>query len=258
MDRSTPISDGPDPVPGPGGWRVHRFAEIDSTNRWLLDRARAGAPDRTVAVADHQTAGRGRRGRTWEARPGSSLLVSVLVRPAVEPGLLGHTAAAVGLALTDALAGFGVPARLKWPNDLVVDDAKLAGVLAETDVAGGEVRAVVVGAGVNLRADAVPPDLGATATACELVAGSAPDRDEVLAAFLVALDARLADPDALIGAARERSATVGRRVRVDLGDRAVEGEAVALTDAGELVVRADSGVESVVAVGDVVHLRPVG
>lgn len=255
MAEPTPI---PDDGDVPGGWTVHRFAEIDSTNRWLLDRARAGAPDRSVAVADHQTAGRGRLGRTWEARPGSSLLVSVLLRPAVEPGHLGRWSTAVGLALLDALAQLGVEARLKWPNDLVVGDAKLAGVLAEADLAGGEVRAVVVGAGVNLRADAVPAELAATATACETVTGVAPDRDTLLVGFLAALDRHLADPATLVEHARERSATLGRQVRVELGgDRTLVGEAVALTDAGELVVRAETGTETVVAVGDVVHLRPL-
>ena len=254
-----PGSDGPDPAPVPGGWRVHRFAEIDSTNRFLLDRARAGAPDRTVAVADHQTAGRGRLGRTWEARPGSSLLVSVLLRPVADPGRIGRSAAAVGLALADALAEVaGVDARLKWPNDLVVADAKLAGVLAESDLVGGEVRAVVVGAGCNLRADAVQPELAGVATACETVAGRAPDRDALLDAFLAALDHHLAAPDALADAVRARSATLGRRVRVDLGaDRVIEGRAVDLADSGALVVRSDDGTETTVAVGDVVHLRPV-
>ena len=240
-------------------WEIRTFASLDSTNRYLLDEARGGAPDGVVAVADHQSAGRGRLGRVWEAAPGSSLLVSVLLRPALSPERLGLCSTAAGLALADAVREVaGVEAGLKWPNDLVVRDRKLAGLLAEAELAGGTVRAVVVGAGCNLDRTAVPPDLAEGATSVEAEAGHPVDRDAVLGAFLDSLDRRLADPDALPGAARARSATLGRRVRIDLGGgRVVEGLAADITDTGALVVRDDDGEELVVSVGDVVHLRPV-
>jgi BirA family biotin operon repressor/biotin-[acetyl-CoA-carboxylase] ligase len=240
-----------------GGWEIRRFPSIDSTNRYLLDEARAGAPAGVVAVADHQTAGRGRLGRTWEAAPGSALLVSVLLRPEVAPDRLGLVTMAAGLALSDAVrAVAGITAGLKWPNDLVVDDRKLAGLLAEADLAAGGVRAVVVGAGCNLTTAAIPPDLVGTATACEPEAGVPVDRDALLDAFLAALRGRLADLDSVPDAYRPRSATLGRRVRVDLGDgHVLEGQAVAIADSGALVVRDDDGDEITVSVGDVVHLR---
>lgn len=247
---------------GPGGapaaWEIRRFASIDSTNRYLLDEARAGAPDGVVAVADHQRAGRGRLGRTWEAAPGSALLVSVLLRPALAPERLGLLTMAAGLALSDAVRSVAdVDARLKWPNDLVVADRKLAGLLAEADLGAGEVRAVVVGAGANLAVDAFPPELADLATSVAGEAGRSVDRDAVLDAFLDALDARLADLDAVPAAYRARSATLGRRVRVELGtDRVRVGTAVDLTPVGALVVRDDAGTEHTVSVGDVVHLRP--
>ncbi|MFA5884086.1 MAG: biotin--[acetyl-CoA-carboxylase] ligase [Acidimicrobiia bacterium] len=244
--------------PGTGReWEIRRFASIDSTNRYLLDEARAGAPDGVVAVADHQTAGRGRLGRTWEAAPGSALLASVLLRPGVGPAHLGLVTMATGLALGDAVREVaGVTAGLKWPNDLVVDDRKLAGLLAEADLGHGVVRAVVVGVGCNLAPAAIPPDLADVATACEIEAGRPVDRDALLDAFLDALAARLDDRAAVPAAYRERSATLGRRVRVDLGGgRVVEGVAVAVGDTGTLVVRDDDGEELAVSVGDVVHLR---
>jgi BirA family biotin operon repressor/biotin-[acetyl-CoA-carboxylase] ligase len=248
------------PVTG-GEWEIRHVASIDSTNRLLLDEARAGAPDGVVVVADHQTAGRGRRGRTWEAAPGSALLVSVLLRPSVPPERLARCTLAGALALADAVAAAthgGVAAGLKWPNDLVVGDRKLAGLLAEADLVGAAVRAVVVGAGCNLTEDAFPPDLATTATSVAAEAGCAIDREDVLAAFLDALDVRLGDPDGVIAAARERSATLGRRVQVDLGGgRALAGTADNLTDTGALVVRDDAGRSHRVAVGDVVHLRPL-
>ena len=247
-------------VPGAGpAWEIRTFATLDSTNRYLLDEARAGAPDGVVAVAAHQSAGRGRLGRVWEAAPGSALLVSVLLRPVLAPERLGLCSVAAGLALADAVTEVaGVEARLKWPNDLVVRDRKLAGLLAEADLGGATVRAVVVGAGCNLDRAAVPPALADVATSVEAEAGRTVDRDAVLGAFLDALDRHLADPDALPGLARDRSATLGRRVRVDLGGgRIVEGLALDTTDAGALVVRDDDGEEHIVSVGDVVHLRPV-
>src|SRR5947208_2273673 len=149
-------------------WEVRRFAELDSTNRWLLDEARAGAAEGLVVVADHQTAGRGRLGRTWVAPPGSSLLVSVLFRPrSLETGHLLTTAVAV--AACDACEGVaGVAPDLKWPNDLLVGDRKLGGVLAEAEGA-----AIVVGLGLNVNWPAGAPD---TAVALSHVAGRDVDR----------------------------------------------------------------------------------
>lgn len=244
----------------PRGWEIRRFASIDSTNRYLLDEARAGAPDGLVAVADHQRAGRGRLGRTWEAAPGSALLVSVLLRPALAPERLGLLTMAAGLALADAVAAVaGVRAGLKWPNDLVVRDRKLAGLLAEADLAGGRVRAVVVGAGCNLAPGAYPAALAERATSVEAEAGRPADRDAVLGEFLDALARRLGDLDGLVVAYRDHSATLGRRVRVDLGGgRVLTGTAADLTPVGGLVVRDAAGADHTVAVGDVVHLRPEG
>lgn len=241
-----------------GRWRIERVASIDSTNRFLMDAARSGAPDGLVVVADHQTAGRGRRGRRWEAAPGSALLASVLVRPDLTPTRCGLVTAAAGVALAGALSDVGgITAGLKWPNDLVVGDRKLAGILTEADVAGGTVRALVIGVGVNLRSHAVPPELVTDATSCEALSARPVGRDDLLDAFLDRLGPYLEDLDAALGEARRRSATVGRRVQVDLGGgRALHGTATALHDTGALVVRDDTGTEVVVSVGDVVHLRP--
>src|SRR5262249_33920325 len=140
---------------------VRRFAVVDSTNRYLLNEA--GLPDGVVAVADEQTAGRGRHGRTWSARPGAALLVSTRLRPAVPAERLHLVTLAAAVAATDAVRAAGVDARVKWPNDVVVDDRKLAGILAEADGAG----VVVVGMGCNLRTDAYPEELADAATACD-------------------------------------------------------------------------------------------
>ena len=136
-----------------GTWDVHRFEEIDSTNAYLQRQARLGAPEGTVAVAEHQSAGRGRLDRRWEAPPGASLLASVLFRPELDPSELHLCTAAMALAAAEACRRVaGVGPVLKWPNDVLVGEEKLAGVLAEAELrrrAGGAV-AVVVGIGLNV------------------------------------------------------------------------------------------------------------
>lgn len=224
---------------------VRWFATVDSTNRYLLDRAAAGDPEGVVAVADEQTAGRGRLGRTWTAPPGSALLVSTLLRPAVPAERRHLVTLAAACALLDGLEALGaLPPGIgvKWPNDVVVDDRKLAGVLAEADPRG----AVVVGIGVNVRGDWFPPDLAETATAVPV------DRSELLVAWLRAYDRRLDGLDDVVAAARDRSATLGRRVRVEAAGSTFEGEARELTAEGFLVVD-----DRVVTAADVSHLRPV-
>jgi BirA family biotin operon repressor/biotin-[acetyl-CoA-carboxylase] ligase len=234
-----------------GRWRVETFTELDSTNRYLLDAARTGGPDGLVAVADVQTAGRGRLDRAWEAPPGSSLLVSALLR-APAAAAPARAVMAAGLALARAVADVaGVAAVLKWPNDLVVGDRKMAGLLAEAD---GD--ALVVGAGCNVNWAAFPPELAATATACNLEAGQAVDRDALLDAYLDQFDRSLAAGDAVVDDYRALLATLGRQVRVQYLHRAdLIGTATAVTDDGALVVRDDSGVDHTVVAADVVHLR---
>ena len=261
---------------GPPTWRIDRdrlvrtrfadirfFEEIPSTNSELLAEARLGAPEGVVAVADWQSAGRGRRQRTWSARPGTSLLVSVLLRPRMAVDRLGLVTMTVALAAADAVervAGFRP--GLKWPNDLVVADRKLAGVLAESAPGNFDV-AVVVGVGLNVSAGAFPPELTGVATTCEDEAGRPVDRGELLVAFLEALEARysgLFSPggsERTLADYRAGSATLGRRVRVELGDEtAVEGTASQIAGNGQLIVVDDAGGHVAVNSGDVIHLRP--
>jgi BirA family biotin operon repressor/biotin-[acetyl-CoA-carboxylase] ligase len=243
-----------------GEWDVRWFEEIDSTNTYLRAEASRGAPEGTVAVADHQTAGRGRLDRRWEAPPGASLLVSVLFRPDFDPAELHLCTAAVGLAAAAACREVaGVGPVLKWPNDLLVGEAKLAGVLAEADFNGpGPDCAVVVGIGINL---AWPGPDGVGGTCLDDLCGEAVDPKIVLDALLTALAPRRALLDSPEGRRtvaaelRERCATLGQRVRVELAAEAVVGVATEIDDAGHLVVQTASGTRTVSA-GDVVHLRP--
>jgi BirA family transcriptional regulator, biotin operon repressor / biotin---[acetyl-CoA-carboxylase] ligase len=238
-------------------WRIRRFADIDSTNRYALEASRSGAAPGLVVVADRQAAGRGRRGRTWSAPPGSSLLVSVVLAAPGSADDVHVVTMAAGLALADAVQVVaGVDADLKWPNDLVVGDRKLAGILAETDLRDGRVHRVVVGIGCNVTWGGYPEELAESATACDREAGRPVDRDALLAALLDRLAEHLESLDAVPARYRSRLATIGHPVRVELGDGTREGVARDVDDAGRLVVDTDDG-PLVVAAGDVVHLRPV-
>ena len=223
---------------------VRHRAQVGSTNREVAGLAREGAPEGLVMVADHQTRGRGRRGRSWDAPPGSSLLVSVLLRPAAP--YLGPMA--TGLAAVEACAEVaGVAASLKWPNDLLVGSDKLGGILAER-VDG----AVVVGLGLNVDWDApLPPG----AVDLRSLTGAVVDRVALLVALLRALDDRCRQPpDAVLADYRARCVTLGREVQVDVGEETVTGTASAVDRQGRLVV--DAGpVRRVIPAGDVVHLR---
>ncbi|MFP5256760.1 MAG: biotin--[acetyl-CoA-carboxylase] ligase [Acidimicrobiia bacterium] len=270
-------------LPGTSGARfadVRWVAETGSTNADAMELARQGEPEGVVVVADHQTAGRGRAGRTWSAPPGASLLASVLLRP---PAAVAEACStAVGVAAAEAVEEVcGFAPRLKWPNDLVwpgdgsAADRKLAGLLAEADWPVGSSAAtgprrpppeervvVVVGIGINVRLpDELPDELADVAVACNHVTGREADREDLLVALLQHLgpwyERLLAgDRSSLVAAWRRRSATLGRRVRIELGPEDVVGTAVDLTQEGHLVVETLEGERRTFAVGDVVHLRP--
>ena len=257
----------------PDGWKARlsstRFAVLEqvvatgSTNADLVARA-DDADDGTVLVTDHQTAGRGRLGRTWDAPPGTNLLVSVLLRPDWPPENHPLVTPALAVAAVDALAGGGVPAAVKWPNDLVVEDGlalgKVAGILAEYIV--GPPEAVVVGLGLNLAWPAAEDDAPPGATSLR-ARGHTVNRWDLLAVVLAGFDTRLDDlaaaggPERLREAHLGRSATVGRRVRADTPTGPVEGTAVDISVDGSLLVRPDGAANSLVpvAAGDVTHLK---
>ncbi|MDQ6796562.1 MAG: biotin--[acetyl-CoA-carboxylase] ligase [Actinomycetota bacterium] len=247
---------------------------MDSTNRVASDLVRSGAAEGLVVVAGHQTAGRGRRGRTWEAPPNSSLLVSVVLCPPPAPAPVALVTVACALAAADAcgdVAGF-VPG-LKWPNDLVVGGRKLAGVLASAalPLAGDSVQGtgpVVVGLGLNVRwPGPMPADLEAIAVTAEAIAEVRVDLGALLNRYLIRLEERcrdLADAGgdradagvpAMMDEYRRRCVTLGRTVRVELpGGRVLSGVAVDVDGDGSLQVRTEAGLRRVTA-GDVVHVR---
>lgn len=239
---------------------VRWVAETGSTNADVHQLALAGEPEGVVLVADHQRAGRGRRGRSWQDQPDSSLMLSVLFRPKLAADELGVITTAVALAMAEACGVVcGIEPTLKWPNDLVVEHGKLAGVLAEGVIIDAAVEAVVVGIGVNVNWAENPPDGG---VALNHITGGEVDRRALLGAFLDALGGHYDDCGNAEGRRRlrdrylQRSATVGRRVRVELVEDTLAGTATDVTVAGHLVLQTEEGPVRTITAGDVVHLRP--
>ena len=253
---------------GAEAWRsVEVVAETGSANADLLERAQAGEPGGAVLVADSQNHGRGRLGRTWTSPPRSGITVSVLVRPAAPVEEWAWLSLATGLAVTDALIRVcGLPASLKWPNDVLVpatgvvhhdyagDRLKVAGILAELAGTG-----VVLGIGLNVSQDESELPVP-TATSLRLAGSATTDRDTVLRAVLRALSRRLAefetDRPGLAAAYRERCSTIGATVRAELPDGTSRtGVAEGVDDAGRLLLRTEDDSVIRLSAGDVMHIR---
>lgn len=220
--------------------------ETGSTNDDARALAMEGAPSLAVVIADHQTAGRGRSDRTWVSPPGTSLLASWVVRPSLPVERWSLIPLLAGLAASDAIrARAHVDAVLKWPNDLLVGERKLGGVLVEAQPP----AYAVVGLGVNVSQTSFPSDLEATSIALE--EGIRLDRADLLAETLRAFDAALTDVDEAVERYRARCVTLGRRVRISrVAGEKLGGIATAIDDVGSLVV---DGAR--IVAGDVVHVR---
>jgi len=236
-----------------------------------------------VLLADHQTAGRGRLSRQWQAPAGSSLLMTIgLPLAEFPPEHLTLLTTCLALAVTDATQALGIEqVNIKWPNDLVCDSApvsepspnraerapsyfKLGGILAELHQIPGVGECALLGLGLNVNWPDLPPELVGIASSLNRIVGHEIDREQLLIELLTSLDATwlpelqnpTGDHSLLFRTYRERSATIGTRVRVELPQGELVGVATAIAADGALLLCDDSGHDHVVTVGDVVHLRP--
>lgn len=243
--------------------RVVEFhAEIGSTN----DRARAAlrepAGDGLVVVADLQSSGRGRRGRTWISPPGANLLVSVALRPVLGPRMAGLLGVAAALAVRDACAQFAPDAGLaiRWPNDVVDRSGrKVAGLLVETALEGERLVEVVVGIGINVnwRASEMPAEIGGSATSLQALTGATVDRVELLRRLLDLLAAEveaLERDDPPLARLRASSWLDGRQIEVDTGTETVSGRAAGIADDGSLLLDGEPG-RIALSVGEVARVH---
>lgn len=225
-----------------------RFDEVTgSTNATAAGLAEDGAPEWTLVAAGHQTAGRGRLGRAWVDKPGAALMFSFVLRPAIEPEDAGLIPLLAGAAMVGAIGDVsGIRVLCKWPNDLLLADGKVGGILVESSVAEGQVRYVVVGIGLNLE----PPTHVETATGL----GDA-DPGEVLSAFMRRFRyGYMRLPEGAVDDWTAVSATLGTQVEVlPLEGPPVRGQAIAVDERGALVIRTATGTEAVLS-GDVEHI----
>ncbi|GAA1556538.1 biotin--[acetyl-CoA-carboxylase] ligase [Kribbella sancticallisti] len=245
--------------PGALWSQIDVLAETESTNAVVAAAARAGAPEGLLVAAEYQSSGRGRLGRTWTTPARSALLMSALLRPTgVSAARWPWLGLLVPLAVAAAVRRVGeIPAQVKWPNDVLVEDRKLAGILLER--VDGPAAIVGIGLNVTLRADERPTDV---ATSLALEGSATTDRVTVLAAVARELATRYqlwvdaeGDPSVILPEYRELSATLGRSVRVELPDgKFLEGTASELDHDGRLVVLTADGPRALAA-GDVTHLR---
>jgi BirA family biotin operon repressor/biotin-[acetyl-CoA-carboxylase] ligase len=239
-----------------GAQRVD-LVECGSTNDEAGRLARAGARHGTIIIAESQRAGRGRDGRTWQS-PKGGLYLSAVLRPTIPLASVPPMTLAIGVGLCDAMRIFGAPAVLKWPNDVLVDGRKLAGVLVEAQSQGSRLDAVIVGIGVNL--DTLPVEVSDTAISLAEAAGTAIDREAFIAQLLARVE-RWVDRyvavglEAVIPAWHDRMA-LGLAARATVDGESLVGEVTGLDDDGALLLRDDAGQIHRVHSGDVEVIRP--
>jgi BirA family biotin operon repressor/biotin-[acetyl-CoA-carboxylase] ligase len=234
------------------GTHVYVFGDVASTNAALRDLADAGAQEGTVVLSESQRAGRGRLDVPWFSPPGVNLYMSVLLRPAIAAASVSIFSFVASLALTEAIWALGIPAGVKWPNDVVIGARKVAGARLDVGISGGRVTYVVLGVGINVNVlhKELEAGLGARAaldaTSLREALGRPIDRNAFAAAVLNQLEKwlglyRSAGPAAVVGAWRERDVLAGRRVSIETGDRLFTGRVAGIDSSGFLVVDDDAG-----------------
>lgn len=239
-------------------WRVEHFEEINSTNTYVSVKAKEGASEGLVARADYQSAGLGRLDRTWEAPPRSALMCSILLSPPTSPDEMQLVVAAVALSARSALGALcSVYPQLKWPNDLIVDDKKIAGLLAEVVQSENGIT-IVAGIGINLTDS---PE-GLPATNALKVSGVTITPEALLEKLLEELNIRRGLLDTEAGRQMLRAEyesvleTIGRSVIVEQSDAMFPALATGIDATGRLILNA-AGEEKIISVGDVIHVRHV-
>ena len=245
------------PVLYPLQHNLHRFDSLDSTNVRAKAMALEGAPHGTVVIADHQTAGRGRLGRSFHSPAGSGIYMSVILRPECPPTALMHLTCAVAVAVCDGVEdALGVRPGIKWINDLVAGGKKLAGILTELHIAAGSglVDHAIVGIGLNCnqRPEDFPPELRSIACSVAMVTGQPVDREVLISAIIQRIRTmELEQKQQILSRYRKDCVTLGKGVAVVRGDSIRHGTALDVNENGALIVQFSDGHPEAVDSGEV-------
>ena len=238
------------------GKTVHFAREIDSTNLWIKRLAKEGAPEGTLALAEFQSAGRGRLGRSWEVPEGTSVMMSILLRPKFEPQYAPTLTLVMGMAVAKAVKNLGFDVSIKWPNDVVVSHKKICGILTEMGVRDGKIDYAVIGVGINVNIREFPEEMADKATSLYLESGKEFDRSQIPGLVMEAFEeyyekfAATCDLSGLKEEYESILANYNQPVRV-LAKEPYEGVARGITDGGELLVEKTDGTIVAVSAGEV-------
>ena len=238
------------------GKTVHFAREIDSTNLWIKRLAKEGAPEGTLALAEFQSAGRGRLGRSWEVPEGTSVMMSILLRPKFEPQYAPMLTLVMGMAVAKAVKKLGFDVSIKWPNDVVVSHKKICGILTEMGVRDGKIDYAVIGVGINVNIREFPEEMADKATSLYLESGREFDRSQIPGLVMEAFEeyyekfAATCDLSGLKEEYESILANYNQPVRV-LAKEPYEGVARGITDGGELLVEKTDGTIVAVSAGEV-------
>lgn len=245
------------------GVKFHYFASIDSTNSEARRLAENGAAEGEVVVAEAQSRGRGRLGRLWESPPFANLYLSVILRPHLAPVHAPQITLMAAVALAETVGLFlSRPPAIKWPNDILVDGKKLAGILTEAACDSARIEYVILGIGLNLNygADSMPAQLRHRATSIAQLTGQPLVRETVLRRLIQDLDRCYGELEAsgfegLRARWEARFVWRGRRVRIELGDQVLIGRAQGIEPGGALILEDDEGQRRSIVAGDVIPLE---
>ena len=238
------------------GKTVHFARETDSTNLWIKRLAKEGASEGTLALAEFQSAGRGRLGRSWEVPEGTSVMMSILLRPKFEPQYAPMLTLVMGMAVAKAVKKLGFDVSIKWPNDVVVSHKKICGILTEMGVRDGKIDYAVIGVGINVNIKEFPEEMADKATSLYLESGKEFDRSQIPGLVMEAFEkyyekfAATCDLSGLKEEYESILANYNQPVRV-LAKEPYEGVARGITDGGELLVEKTDGTIVAVSAGEV-------
>ena len=238
------------------GKTVHFARETDSTNLWIKRLAKEGASEGTLALAEFQSAGRGRLGRSWEVPEGTSVMMSILLRPKFEPQYAPTLTLVMGMAVAKAVKNLGFDVSIKWPNDVVVSHKKICGILTEMGVRDGKIDYAVIGVGINVNIKEFPEEMADKATSLYLESGKEFDRSQIPGLVMEAFEkyyekfAATCDLSGLKEEYESILANYNQSVRV-LAKEPYEGVARGITDGGELLVEKTDGTIVAVSAGEV-------